>query len=191
MARAASKTRTTKETDITLALCLDGGAVDIATGIGFFDHMLNAFATHGGFGLTLRVQGDLHVDCHHTVEDVGIVLGDAFWDALGDKRGIERFAERSIPMDEALATCVVDVGGRPYLSYRAEMKQDRIGDYDACMTVEFLRAFCDHAKVTLHTSCTGDNAHHMTEAIFKALARALRDACRITGDALPSTKGVL
>lgn len=190
--RISSVTRTTKETDIELTLCLDGGESSIDTGIGFFDHMLEAFAKHGGFGLSVKVNGDLQVDGHHTVEDTGIVLGSAFRQALGDKRGICRFANSFVPMDEALAFCAVDVSGRAFLHCDAVMPQERIGDYDSCLTKEFLRAFADNAGVTLHIrSEYGENAHHITEAMFKAMARALRQAVEIKGNDLPSTKGVL
>ena len=192
MNRQATINRKTKETDIALSLCLDGGEAAIATGIGFFDHMLNSFAAHGGFGLQLAAKGDLEVDGHHTVEDVGIVLGQAFRQALGDKRGIRRFASCFIPMDEALAFCAVDISGRSFLKYAADMPQPRIGEYDACLTAEFLRAFSDNAGITVHIRAEyGINAHHITEAIFKALARALREAGSIQGDTLPSTKAVL
>lgn len=190
--REAIINRTTRETDISLKLCLDGGLSKIDTGIGFFDHMLQAFATHGGFGLEVSVKGDLNVDGHHTVEDTGIVLGCAFREALGDKRGIKRFASSYIPMDEALAFCAVDVSGRAFLACNADMPQEKIGDYDSCLTKEFLRAFSDNAGITLHIrSEYGENAHHITEAMFKALARALREAVVRNGNELPSTKGVL
>ncbi len=190
--RNASVKRQTRETDISVTLNLDGGESKIETGIGFFDHMLQAFATHGGFGLEISVKGDLYVDGHHTVEDTGIVLGTAFRQALGDKRGIKRFASSYIPMDEALAFCAVDVSGRAYLHCKADMPQERIGDYDSCLTKEFLRAFSDNAGITLHIRAEyGENAHHITEAIFKALARALKEAVECKGDELPSTKGVL
>ena len=190
--REAKIGRKTRETDIEVYLNLDGGDVAVETGIGFFDHMLTAFAAHGGLGFEIRARGDLEVDCHHTVEDVGIVLGQAFAQALGDKVGIERFGAARIPMDEALADVALDISGRPFLVYRAEMPQERIGSYDSCMTAEFFRAFAFHAGITLHAAAEyGDNAHHMTEALFKALARALRAAVRITGDAIPSTKGAL
>ena len=190
--REAEISRKTKETDIKLKLNLDGGAIKIDTGIGFFDHMLTAFAAHGGFGLEIPVKGDLHVDCHHTVEDTGIVLGMAFSDAIGDKKGIERFGNARVPMDEALVDAVLDISGRPYLMFFAEMPQEQIGGYDSCMTVEFMRAFATNAGLTLHILCEyGDNAHHITEAIYKSVARALKVAVAITGDAIPSTKGAL
>lgn len=191
--RRAEITRETRETKIALSLTLEGGAREIDTGIGFFDHMLNSFAVHGGFGLTVKCEGDLDVDGHHTVEDVGIVLGQAFAQALGDKSGIARFGSAYVPMDEALGFCALDCSGRPFLVYDAPMPQPMCGGYDTCLTVEFLRALAVNAGLTLHVkSLYGDNAHHITEALFKALARALREAVRQTGnnDVL-SAKGVL
>ena len=179
--REAKVSRKTKETDIEIVLNLDGGEVSINTGIGFFDHMLTAFASHGGFGLKVIAKGDLEVDCHHTVEDTGIVLGNAFTQAIGDKVGIERFGNARVPMDEALADAILDISGRPFLVFEADMPQEQIGGYDSCMTVEFMRAFATNAGLTLHILAEyGDNAHHITEAIFKALARALKVAVRIT-----------
>ena len=190
--REAKVYRKTKETDIELKLNLDGGAVSISTGVGFFDHMLKAFAAHGGFGLDIRAEGDLQVDCHHTVEDVGIVLGKAFAQAIGDKVGIERFGCAKVPMDEALVEASLDISARPFLIYNAHMPQEKIGDYDSCMTVEFMRAFAFNAGLTLHINEQyGDNAHHITEAMFKAVARALKVAVKVTGRELPSTKGAL
>ena len=178
--RTAQETRKTKETDITIALSLDGGAVEISTGIGFFDHMLTAFAVHGGFGLQVKAVGDLYVDGHHTVEDTGIVLGKAFAKALGDKSGIARFGSFYIPMDEALAFAAV------------EFSQERTGEYDLCLTEEFLRAFAMNAGITLHVRLEyGANAHHEVEAIFKAVAHALRLATAQTGGGVLSTKGSL
>ena len=191
--RTASIERKTKETDISLTLCLDGGEVSIDTGIGFFDHMLNSFATHGGFGLELTAKGDLEVDGHHTVEDVGIVLGKAFNEALGDKGSIERFGSFYVPMDEALAFASVDVSGRPFLVFDAEFPQDTCGDYDCSLTVEFMRALAFNAQITLHIkSVYGDNSHHIIEAIFKSAAHALKAAVAQTNTGKPlSTKGVL
>ncbi len=191
--RQATIARTTKETDITLTLNLDGGAVSVDTGIGFFDHMLTAFATHGGFGLDVKVVGDLHVDCHHTVEDTGIVLGQAFAKALGDKAGIARFGSFYVPMDEALAFTALDISGRPFVVFEASFLQERVGEYDSCMTEEFVRAFAVNGGITLHTRLEyGTNAHHGIEAIFKSIAHALRLAVRQndSGQVL-STKGVL
>ena len=191
--RTSEITRKTKETDITLKLCLDGGEVKIDTGIGFFDHMLNSFATHGGFGLEISAKGDLEVDGHHTVEDVGIVLGKAFNEALGDKGSIERFGSFYVPMDEALAFTSVDVSGRPFLVFDAEFPQAVCGDYDCSLTVEFMRALAYNAQITLHIkSVYGDNSHHITEAVFKAAAHALKAAVAQNNSGKPlSTKGVL
>ena len=154
--------------------------------------MLNSFAVHGGFGLILNCKGDLQVDGHHTVEDVGIVLGQAVARILGDRAGIARFGSAYVPMDEALGFCALDISGRPYLVFDAPMPQAMCGQYDTCLTVEFMRAFATHAGITLHLkSMYGDNAHHITEALYKALARALREAVRETGGEVLSTKGVL
>ena len=190
--RNAEIKRKTKETDITVALDLEGGARKIDTGIGFFDHMLNSFAVHSGFGLTLTCRGDLAVDGHHTVEDCGIALGQALRQCLGDKAGIARFGQAFVPMDEALGFCALDISGRPYLVYDAPMPQPMCGGYDTCPTVEFVRAFSVNAGLTLHLKCEyGDNAHHITEALFKALARALKQAVAQTGGGVLSAKGVL
>ena len=191
--RTAEINRKTKETDINLKLNLDGGEVKIDTGIGFFDHMLNSFATHGGFGLEIKSKGDLEVDGHHTVEDVGIVLGKAFCEALGDKSSIERFGSFFVPMDEALAFASADVSGRPFLVFDAEFPQDTCGDYDCALTVEFMRALANNAQITLHVkSLYGDNSHHITEAVFKAVAHALKAAVAQNSSGKPlSTKGVL
>ncbi len=190
--RNAQITRKTRETDIALALDLDGGDVSIESGIGFFDHMLNSFAVHSGFGLTVRCKGDLQVDGHHTVEDIGIVLGQALSRALGDKAGIARFGSSFVPMDEALGFCTLDISGRPFLVFDAPMPQPMCGDYDTCLTVEFMRAFAMHGGLTLHLkSMYGQNAHHITEALFKAAARALRQAATVTGGGVLSAKGVL
>lgn len=191
--RTASTSRKTKETQIALSLNLDGHAQnDIQTGIGFFDHMLNSFATHAGFDLQVHVQGDLEVDGHHTVEDTGIVLGDTFAKAIGEKGGIARYGSFYVPMDEALAFCSLDISGRPFLVFDAPLEQGQIGSFDVCLTEEFMRAFAVHAGITLHLRVLyGKNAHHMTEGLFKALAHALRIACAETGDGVLSTKGSL
>lgn len=190
--RTSTQNRTTKETDISLQLNLDGGSVDISTGIGFFDHMLNSFAVHGGFGLKLKTNGDLNVDCHHTIEDTGIVLGKAFANALGDRSGIARFGSFYAPMDESLAFAAVDVSGRPFLVFKADFLQERIGDYDSCMTEEFFRAFAVNAGITLHTRVEyGVNAHHQTEALYKAVAHAVKIATMPIGKGVLSTKGSL
>ena len=196
MARTASLTRTTTETDITLTLNLDGsGTADIATGIGFLDHMLTALTRHGLFDLSLRAKGDLHIDFHHTTEDVGIVLGQAFARALGDKRGITRFGHALLPMDEALIEAAVDISGRPFLVWNVAFERPKIGEMDTELFEEFLRALAFNAGVTLHVNQrAGKNAHHVAEACFKATARALRMAASIdprAAEAIPSTKGAL
>ena len=193
MNRKADISRKTKETDITLSLDIDGGDVGISTGIGFLDHMLNSFAVHGGFGLKLSAKGDLQVDAHHTAEDVGIVLGKAFSEALGDKSGIVRFGSAYIPMDEALGFCAVDISGRPFLVFNAEFTNERVGEFDTCLTEEFMRAFAFNAGITLHLRVEyGTNDHHKIEALFKALAYALKTAVRPNADgSAVSTKGVL
>lgn len=190
--RCADISRKTKETDISLSLCLEGGAVSVSTGIGFFDHMLTALAFYAGWGLTLRVEGDLYVDGHHTVEDTGIVLGQAFRQALGDKMGIRRFGTAYVPMDEALCRTVLDCSNRPYLVFQANMPQPMIGGYDSCLTKEFMQAFAVHGGITLHQTCEyGDNAHHITEALYKSLGMALKEAAQVVGSGVTSTKGVL
>ena len=192
--RNANITRKTKETDITVSLCLDGqGKAEISTGIGFFDHMLTALAVHSGMDLTVKAEGDLYVDCHHTVEDVGIVLGQALAQALGDRGGIYRYGSALIPMDEALAESVVDVSGRPFLVFSAPFVNERVGAFDVCMTEEFFRALAFHGGLTLHLAVRyGKNDHHMIEALFKAFAHSLKNAVQTTGDgAVLSSKGVL
>ncbi|MBR6748793.1 MAG: imidazoleglycerol-phosphate dehydratase HisB [Clostridia bacterium] len=190
--REAIVERKTRETDIYVKVCLDGGEVKIDTGIGFFDHMLTALGKHGGMGLEVRVKGDLEVDCHHTIEDTGIALGQAIRGALGDMRGIRRYADCRIPMDEALAECALDISGRAYLVFHAEFTNPACGGYDCCMTEEFMRALAFNAGITLHLGCPyGKNDHHKIEALYKALARALRAAMRVEGTEIPSTKGVL
>ena len=192
MKREAKISRKTKETDISASLKLDGGEVKINTGIGFLDHMLTALGVHGGFGLTLEAKGDLYVDGHHTAEDVGIVLGKAFCEALGDKGGIVRYGSAFIPMDEALGFCAVDIGGRPFLVFNAEFVNEKIGELDTCLIEEFMRAFAFNAGITLHLRCEyGKNDHHKAEALFKALAYALKTAVKTNSGEIVSTKGVL
>ena len=175
--RTATVERNTKETQIAATLCLDGGEVAVSTGNGFFDHMLTAFAVHGGFGLQLTVQGDLEVDTHHTVEDTGIVLGQALRRALGDFGGIARYGSFAVPMDESLARCDLDLSNRPFLVFRATFQQERCGDYETCVTEEFWRAFAVNAGITLHIDVPyGTNAHHQIEAVFKAVGHALHEA---------------
>ncbi len=190
--RRGDITRRTKETDIEATLDLEGGEVAISSGIGFFDHMLTALGVHSGFGLRVSCKGDLEVDGHHTAEDIGIALGQAFAQAIGDKKGIARYGSFYIPMDEALAFCSLDISGRPYLVFDAAFPQWRCGEFDCCLTEEFFRAFAMNAGVTLHIrSLYGHNSHHITEAIFKAVAHALKAACRIEYEGTLSTKGTL
>jgi imidazoleglycerol-phosphate dehydratase len=194
--RSAEITRTTSETDITLALSLDGtGRVELETGIGFLDHMLTALARHALFDLTVHAKGDLHIDYHHTTEDIGIVLGQAFARAIGDKRGIRRYGQALVPMDEALIEAAIDISGRPFLAWSVEFGAPKIGEIDTELFEEFFRAFAMNALVTLHvTQRAGKNAHHVAEGCFKALARALRMATELdprTSGVVPSTKGAL
>lgn len=190
--RTAQIKRETKETQIACTLSLDGGTIDIKTGIGFFDHMLTALAFYAGWGLELRVSGDLHVDGHHTVEDAGIVLGHALREALGDKKGIRRFGSAYVPMDEALCFTALDFSNRPFLVFDADMPQPMIGAYDACLTAEFMRALAMNAGITLHQKCFyGENAHHITEGLYKSLGLAIKDGVKIEGTGVVSTKGVL
>ncbi len=196
MPRTARQARATAETDITLSLNLDGtGGSRVSTGVGFFDHMLTAFARHGGFDLEVEARGDLHIDSHHTVEDVGIVLGSALRQALGDRRGITRFGQCLLPMDEALAEAAVDISGRAHLAWNVAFERPMLGSMDTQLVEEFFRALAGNALITLHvTRRAGTNAHHVAEACFKAVARALRMAVAIDGrsdGAVPSTKGAL
>ena len=196
MSRFAEKARSTKETSIDVRLELDGsGAVNVSTGIPFFDHMLAQLGRHGGFDLSIDATGDLEIDAHHTVEDTGIVLGEVFRAALGDKVGVRRFASIAVPLDEALVEVALDLSGRPFFVYEVDFPGERIlGDppFDPQLVEEFWRAFVVSSAITLHiTSVRGRNTHHLIEATFKAVARALRDAVRVEGSSLPSTKGVL
>ena len=192
MTRQSTVSRKTKETDITVSVNLDGrGQCDISNGIGFFDHMLTALGVHSGMDLTVRAVGDLQVDCHHTVEDTGIVLGQAVAKALGDKSGIARYGTAFIPMDEALGFCSLDVSGRPFLVFNVPFIKAKIGEFDTQMTEEFFRAFAFHSGITLHAKVEyGKNDHHMCEAVFKALAHALKAAVS-PKDGTLSTKGAL
>jgi len=192
--RTAAVTRETAETAIEVTLDVDGdGDATVDTGIGFFDHMLESFATHGLFDLTVQCDGDLEIDDHHTVEDVAITLGEAFTEALGDKRGIRRFADRKVPLDEAVASVVVDVSGRPYFAFDGEFSQGEVGGMASHMAQHFCRSLATNAGLTLHVGVDGENAHHEIEALFKGLARALDDATRIDERRtdVASTKGEL
>jgi imidazoleglycerol-phosphate dehydratase len=195
VSRTSQIHRTTGETDVQLSLGLDGsGAGERSTGIGFFDHLLDSVARHGGFDLEVRVDGDLETGAHHTVEDTGIALGQALDEALGDRAGIRRFGHAVVPMDEARTSAAIDISGRPFTSFEGEFPAERVGDFDTELAEEFLRAVANAAKLTVHVRVeAGTNAHHMVEASFKAFARALRAA--VEGDerveGVPSTKGVL
>lgn len=194
MNRTAEITRKTRETDIKIKLDLDkSGEVSIDTGIGFLNHMLTALAVHGGFSLSVKCVGDLNVDGHHTTEDIGIVLGMAFREALGDKSGIMRYGSAFIPMDESLAFCSLDISARPFLVFNAQFTNERVGEFDTCLTEEFMRSFAFNAGITLHLRVEyGSNDHHKIEALFKALAYALKAAVkRNTDGSVVSTKGVL
>jgi imidazoleglycerol-phosphate dehydratase len=195
--RVATRTRSTKETSIEVAVDIDGtGTTDVSTGLPFFDHMVSQLGKHGGFDLTVKATGDLEVDAHHTVEDVGITLGEVVREALGDKAGIRRFASINVPLDEALVEVALDLSGRPFLTYDVEFPADALPlgnpPFDPQLAEEFWRAFVTSAAMTLHVRLkTGKNTHHIVEASFKGVARALRDAVRQEGSGVPSTKGTL
>ncbi|MCC6000714.1 MAG: imidazoleglycerol-phosphate dehydratase HisB [Pararhodobacter sp.] len=194
--RKATISRKTAETEISVSLSLDGsGQYDIATGVGFFDHMLDQLARHALLDLTLRAEGDLHIDDHHTVEDCGIALGQALAQAMGDKRGIRRYGSCLLPMDDALVSAALDLSGRPFLVWKVDFPTQKIGTFDTELVREFFQAFSTHGGITLHvTALEGINSHHIAEAAFKAVARALRDALEVDprkADAVPSTKGML
>jgi imidazoleglycerol-phosphate dehydratase len=194
MSRTSSKERSTAETRIALDLDLDGGPASSETGVGFLDHMLDLLARHGRLGLEVRAGGDLETGAHHTVEDVGIVLGQAIDEALGDRAGIRRYGAALVPMDESLAECAIDISGRPYVSFDADLPATSIAGFDTELTEEFFRAVANSAKLTLHISVRqGSNAHHMIEACFKSFARALRVAVSVDPEesGVPSTKGTL
>ena len=191
--RTAKISRKTAETDIKLELTLDGsGSYEIDTGIGFLDHMLTHLAKHGKLDMVVKAKGDLQVDAHHTVEDVAICLGNALTEALGDKKGIARYGQSSVPMEDAMANVSIDLSGRPFCVYNAEYRTDKIGDFDVECVEEMLRSFSNHGKFNLHVNVPyGTNSHHIAEAIFKALGQAIAAAVRIVGKEIPSTKGTL
>jgi imidazoleglycerol-phosphate dehydratase len=193
MNRSSQQHRETKETKIKLALDVDGaGQASASTGIPFFDHMLEQLGKHGGWDLRIEAEGDLEIDTHHTIEDVGIVLGTAFKEALGDKAGVRRFASAVVPLDEALVQVALDLSGRPFLVYEVDPRSEWIGTFDPQLAEEFWRAFAFAAGITLHMrSLSGKNGHHIIEASFKGVARSLRDAVKIEGTGVPSTKGAL
>lgn len=191
--RTATRRRETKETTVEVHLVVDGGgSASATTGIPFFDHMLEQLGKHGGFDLRVEATGDLAVDLHHTVEDVGIVLGSTLKEALGDKAGVRRFADATVPLDEALVQVALDLSGRPFITYEVDPVAEWIGTFDPQLCEEFWRAFAFSVGMTLHVrSLAGVNGHHVVEASFKAVARALRDAVRVEGTGIPSTKGTL
>ena len=194
--RTARVSRRTAETDVSVSLALDGtGKAAIATGVGFLDHMLELFARHGLFDLEVKVEGDMHVDQHHTTEDTGIAVGQAFLKALGDKKGIARYADLHLPMDETLARVALDISGRPFLVFKAEFPAEKIGAFDTELVREWFQAFAMNGGVTLHVEALyGDNSHHIAESCFKGLARALRKAVALDSreeGRVPSTKGTL
>lgn len=194
MSRTAELSRKTKETDIKVKINLDkSNESKIDTGIPFLDHMLNAFSKHGQIGLDLQCKGDLEVDCHHTMEDVGIALGECFDKAIGDKKGINRFADACTPLDESLSRCVIDISGRPYLHYDVSFSQPDDGNnVNPYLFEEFFRGFVMNAKITMHIDLIhGKNSHHILESVFKSFAVAMREAIAVTGSEIPSTKGVL
>lgn len=192
MARSGTVTRTTRETAIEASWDLDATGAEISTGIGFFDHMLEALAKHSGTRIALRCEGDLHVDGHHTSEDVGIALGQCLRQALGDRSGVERFGHMACPLDEALVQATVDLSGRAFLVYEVHPEASAVGGWDTELVPEFLQGLSANAQICVHLhQVCGRNSHHVVEAAFKALARALRMAIRVTGEGVPSTKGVL
>lgn len=190
--RKKTMKRKTSETDITVTFDLDGnGNYDVDTGIEFFDHMLNSFAKHGFFDLDVKAEGDTGVDDHHTVEDVGILIGETFNEAIGNKKGIKRFSHAIIPMDDALATVAVDISGRSYSVLNFEFKKPKVGDMSTENVEHFFESFANSAKININAKVDGENDHHKIEALFKAFARAIKDASIIEHDSLPSTKGML
>ncbi len=194
MNRTAKRERSTRETRIRVEVDLDAQNphAEISTGIGFFDHMLEAFSRHSGIALTVEAEGDLHVDPHHTMEDVGLTLGDCLCEALRDLSGVERFGSAHVPLDEALSRVVVDLCGRPFLGWRVAFPAERIGEVPTELFEDFFRALTDRSRMTVHVDClTGRNSHHIAETVFKAFGRAFRDARRVVSDQIPSTKGSL
>ena len=191
--RSASVSRKTKETDISVRLDLDGsGQVSCQSGNGFFDHMINSMGKHAGYDIEIRCEGDTYVDFHHSAEDIGIVLGQAFAQCVGDKAGIRRFGLAYTPMDETLAMAASDISGRPFLVFNAEMPSERVGEFETELVEEFMRGFAMNALITLHINLMyGKNTHHISEAVFKSVGRALAESTEITGSAILSTKGVL
>ncbi|WP_297982804.1 imidazoleglycerol-phosphate dehydratase HisB [uncultured Methanobrevibacter sp.] len=192
MARISNLSRKTSETDIEIELNIDGtGKYDIDTGVNFFNHMLESFSKHSFIDLKIKAVGDIEIDDHHTVEDVGILLGEAFNEAIGDKRGIRRMSHAIVPMDDSVATVAIDISGRSYCNMSLDFKNDKIGDLTSDIIVHFFESFASSGKINIYGTCEGSNDHHKAEAVFKAFAKALYDACKIEHDEILSTKGVL
>ena len=192
MTRNANVSRKTSETDINIELNLDGtGEYDISTGVNFFNHMLESFSKHSMVNLVVKATGDIEIDDHHTIEDVGILLGEAFSQAIGDKKGIKRMAHAIVPMDESVATVAIDISGRSYCNMNFNFKNDKIGDMTSDVVVHFFESFASSAKVNIYATAEGANDHHKAEAIFKAFAKSIKEAVKVEHDQIPSTKGVL
>ena len=192
MSRNSNVSRKTSETDITIKMNLDGsGAYNISTGVNFFNHMLESFSKHSMIDLDVNASGDIEIDDHHTIEDIGIVLGEAFLQAIGDKKGIKRMAHAIVPMDESVATVAVDISGRSYCNMNFSFKNDKIGDMTSDIIIHFFESFASSAKLNIYGTAEGENDHHKAEAIFKAFAKSLKEAIKIEHDQIPSTKGVL
>ena len=192
MTRNANVSRKTSETDINIELNLDGtGEYDISTGVNFFNHMLESFSKHSMVDLVVKATGDIEIDDHHTIEDVGILLGEAFSQAIGDKKGIKRMAHAIVPMDESVATVAIDISGRSYCNMNFNFKNDKIGDMTSDVVVHFFESFASSAKLNIYATAEGANDHHKAEAIFKAFAKSIKEAVKVEHDQIPSTKGVL
>lgn len=192
MSRIANVSRTTSETDINIEINLDGtGVYDISTGVNFFNHMLESFSKHSRIDLKVKAKGDIEIDDHHTVEDVGILLGEAFFEAIGDKKGIRRMAHAIVPMDDSVATVAVDISGRSYCNMSLDFKNEKIGDLTSDIIIHFFESFASSAKLNIYGTVEGANDHHKAEAVFKAFAKSICDAIEIVHDQIPSTKGVL
>lgn len=192
MSRNSNVSRKTSETDITIKMNLDGsGAYNISTGVNFFNHMLESFSKHSMIDLDVNASGDIEIDDHHTIEDIGIVLGEAFLQAIGDKKGIKRMAHAIVPMDESVATVAVDISGRSYCNMNFSFKNDKIGDMTSDIIIHFFESFASSAKLNIYGTAEGENDHHKAEAIFKAFAKSLKEAIKVEHDQIPSTKGVL
>ena len=192
MTRSANVSRKTSETEIHIKMNLDGnGNYDISTGVNFFNHMLESFSKHSMIDLDIQAKGDIEIDDHHTIEDVGILLGEAFSQAIGDKKGIKRMAHAIVPMDESVATVAIDISGRSYCNMKLDFKNEKIGDMTSDIIIHFFESFSSSAKINIYGTCEGANDHHKAEAVFKAFAKSLKDAIKIEHDQIPSTKGTL